>query len=129
MKKIILGLSFLSLFFIGCDSKTTGSENHFEDKYFFYDYYEGNGECMKTAKENIINIDGVFVIMDEYFVEACDKDKINGREMNKYCSKIYKKGSVLNFSRSLMSHTYKNGTNPPNSEARVEAAITKIYNN
>jgi len=125
MKKIILGLTFVSLLLSGCGSESKGTINHFEDEFFIYD--NTNNICTRTAKVDIVDVEGYYLIATDEFLDKCYSDKINDLKANLNCRFIIKQGTVKNWNSELMGFSFKNGSNPSDINERIEELKMKLY--
>ena len=116
----------------GCSNDvkiTTDSDGNRIAKHELFEFKcSSDNKCMRTAQKNIIQIDGIFVDVNNEFMEKCVENKLK----NKYCSKVIKLGTKTNFSSSqrAVDNLLNNGINPKiddSMKSRIKSAYQKIY--
>jgi hypothetical protein len=87
--------------------------------------------CTRTAMVYTVNVDGIYIKLDPWFVEECLEKRQKNIVTSSYCKNMLSPGDAETFTTTpdVIQYFKKNGTNPPGTagSSREKAAREKVY--
>jgi hypothetical protein len=131
MKTYVIAAAAVLVLLIGLKACSDSGSKAYANHDFFDLICSGPTTCTKTANTYVVNVDGLFIEPNEYFVKTCLEKKKRNEVTNGYCLRMYSPGDAESFTApaNLIKHIKRYGWNPtdPDVGRRLEAAQQKLY--